>query len=314
MSPPSPGLLAPPHWSSDQLEVDRLRAVEVFRKQRLEEPIEAYAEAFDESQKAFEDLLELTLDLTDLRGHAAELIRDKRLRDALRYVAGPPLSDDDWKILAEATFSSRQLSKDPAMAERLIDTILAAFDRRRFPWVQEHREPDAAVGEKASAVLASAAMAAMRKAETGRRSESKDEQETFVEDILLQHGFDKVPALAVRTLSEAPAPGKFCREAMLGRRKADFIIGVPDGRTMALECKVSNSALNSIKRLNNDAAIKAEIWRADFGDRNVVSAAVLAGVYKLSHLESAQQRGLTLFWSHSLESQLVGWLNQTKAS
>ncbi len=101
---------------------------------------------------------------------------------------------------------------------------------------------------------------------------------------------------------------------MLGKRKADFIIGVPDGRIMALECKVSNSALNSIKRLNNDAAIKAEIWRQDFGDRNVVPAAVLAGVYKSSHLESAQERGLCLFWSHSLELQLVKWLDQTRTA
>lgn len=99
---------------------------------------------------------------------------------------------------------------------------------------------------------------------------------------------------------------------MLGTRKADFIIGVFDGRTMPLECKVSNSALNSIKRLNNDAAVKAEVWRRDFGDLNVLPAAVLSGVYKLHNLEDAQQRGLTLFWSHSLEVQLLGWIDQTR--
>ena len=43
---------------------------------------------------------------------------------------------------------------------------------------------------------------------------------------------------------------------------------------MPIECKVSNSATNSIKRLNNDAAVKARIWRGEFGERQVVPSAV----------------------------------------
>ena len=51
---------------------------------------------------------------------------------------------------------------------------------------------------------------------------------------------------------------------------------------MPLECKVSNSSTNSVKRLNNDAAVKAETWRQDFGTVPIVPAAVLSGVYKLT--------------------------------
>ncbi|HEU0168326.1 MAG TPA: XamI family restriction endonuclease, partial [Chloroflexota bacterium] len=54
--------------------------------------------------------------------------------------------------------------------------------------------------------------------------------------------------------------------------------------------------------LNNDAAVKAVEWRRDFGQRNVAPAALLAGVYTLRSLESAQEQGLLIFWSHNLQA------------
>ena len=75
-----------------------------------------------------------------------------------------------------------------------------------------------------------------------------------------------------------------------------------NGQLMPIECKASNSSLNSIKRLNNDAAVKAVEWKRDFGERNVAPAALLAGVYTLRSLESAQDHGLLIFWSHNLQA------------
>ena len=105
----------------------------------------------------------------------------------------------------------------------------------------------------------------------------------------------------VLTLDQAPKPGEFCGESMFGGRKAELLVRLWDGRVMPIECKVSNSALNSIKRLNNDATVKAEHWRADWGPRNVVPCAVLSGVFDLRHLIEAQTRGLCLFWAHDLQ-------------
>lgn len=98
----------------------------------------------------------------------------------------------------------------------------------------------------------------------------------------------------------------------MGTRKADFIVRLWDNRLLPIECKVSNSSLNSAKRLNNDAAVKAEAWRQDFGRTQVVPAAVLAGVYNLHNLEEAQARGLTIFWAHDL-TRLVDWIARTQA-
>lgn len=80
---------------------------------------------------------------------------------------------------------------------------------------------------------------------------------------------------------------------------------------MAIECKVSNSSTNSVKRLNNDAAAKAEDWIGQFGTRNVVPVAVLSGVYKIHNLTNAQSRGLTIFWAHDLD-ELMSWIQQTQ--
>lgn len=79
---------------------------------------------------------------------------------------------------------------------------------------------------------------------------------------------------------------------------------------MALECKVSNSSTNSIKRLNNDAAVKAQTWRSEFGSIQLVTAAVLDGVYALKNLIDAQDKGLTIFWARDL-GVMFDWMHRT---
>jgi hypothetical protein len=152
---------------------------------------------------------------------------------------------------------------------------------------------------------------ATQRLSTSRRSEGKTAQEQAVEDALMGAGFEKLPTRAMATLADAPASGQFCREAMFGPRKADLVIGLWDGRKMPLECKVSNSSTNSIKRLNNDAAVKAGIWLGEFGTAQTVPAAMLSGVYKRKNLEDAQSRGLTIFWAHTLNAFLE-WIDATR--
>lgn len=180
---------------------------------------------------------------------------------------------------------------------------------RRFPWVSEQRDPTEE--EKAAAVLASAALMAWRRVGTARRHEGKDAQETLVENALSAAGLQKVGPRMISTLHYAPDAGQFCRESLLGSRKADLVVRLWDQRIMPIECKVSNSALNSIKRVNNDAAVKAETRITDFGTRNIVPVAVLSGVYNARHLVDVQQRNLTLFWAHDLHP-LVDWIEKAR--
>lgn len=304
-------MINPPTWTKNDLTTDLARAIDRFRRERLEEPLEAYLGIFDVYQGVFEELLESTTDLTRLTAEAVDVLSSEHLMEAFRYLAGPPISLDDLKTVAEATsFAKKRLQMDSDLAKRTVELVMMALDRRRFPWLSEGREPTEA--EKTAAVVASAALIATQRAGTIRRREGKQNQERALEDALLRANFQKTPTRPVRTLDEAPAHGQFCGESLLGDRKADFIIRLWDRRIMAVECKVSNSAINSVKRLNNDAAAKAEAWRRDFGERQVVPAALLSGVYKIHNLLNAQQRGLTIFWAHDLD-ELIKWIEKTRS-
>lgn len=190
-----------------------------------------------------------------------------------------------------------------------MEVILANVDRARFPWISEDREPTEA--ERQAASVATAALLAQRAVMTSRANESKDEQEQAIKDRLVTAGFTEVETRTVHNMSEAPEIGTFCGESLFGERKADIIIRLYDGRIMPAEAKVSNSATNSIKRLNNDAAAKAEKWNTQFGTANVVPAAVLSGVFKLNNLRSAQSANLTIFWAHNLDA-MVEFIEATK--
>ena len=300
----------PPRWSDDQFEDDRKQSIHIFREQRMQEPLEQYLEAFEVSQDAIDTLLESTVDLTELLDKAVDVLTDANLLPAVRYLAGPPISTDDLRTLAyDASLTASNLRANPEMAKQVMEVILANVDRARFPWLSEGREPEEA--ERQAAVVATSALLAQRAVMTSRANESKDEQEQAVKDRLVAAGFEEVERRTVHNLSQAPASGTFCGESLFGERKADIIIGLYDGRTMPTEAKVSNSATNSIKRLNNDAAVKAKKWTEQFGTEGVVPAAVLSGVFKLNNLKSAQNDKLTIFWAHNLDA-MVEFIDATK--
>jgi hypothetical protein len=303
-------VIDPPLWSKEQLETDRMKAISFFRKERMEEPLEDYLEAFDLYQGYVEELLETTVDLAQLDTRSLAVLTDPNLLDVFRYLAAPPISKDDLKVLAEApTLAKGQLRKRPEDVKRLIEIVRLVLDRRRFAWVVENREPTEA--ERGAAVMASAALLAASRVQTKRRTTGKTQQEAQVKQVLLDVGLKEVKRRRVPNVSLAPAPGEFCGESLLGLPKsdakpdkgrlADLVLRLWDHRLMPIECKVSNSFLNSVKRLNNDAAVKAGTWRRDFGVHQVVPTAVLSGVYDLHNLLDAQQRGLTIFWAHDLK-------------
>jgi hypothetical protein len=73
-------------------------------------------------------------------------------------------------------------------------------------------------------------------------------------------------------LTAAPSPGEFCGETRLAGTRADVVARLRDGRVMAIECKVSNSAVNSYKRLIHDTGGKAATWYRTLGNAQVMEA------------------------------------------
>ena len=304
----------PKHWTQSELTRDAEASRDVFRKQRLDEPLALYSRFFNEFVPIFGRIIDrlpmLAEDSIDPET-MSDLVREDDTLTAFRYLAAPPVSEDDLKTLAETTLSATALRSDVVEARRVRDIVLHIIDPHRFPWLKEERSPTS--HERDRAVIASAALVAARKVETSRRSDAKKKQEENVKAILRGIGFAEVASKDIPTLDFAPRPGEFCGESKLGDTRADLVIRLYDRRAMPMECKVSNSAVNSFKRINHEAAGKARNWRTGFGNRQTVPGAVISGVFNPDNLETAQADGLAIFWSHRL-SDLADFIESTRAA
>jgi hypothetical protein len=292
----------PRRWSLAELQADAGIARERFRANRLDEPLDLYIEFFDAFVPVFDQLVGRLEDLGDdslVAEQLADIMANPNAKIALRYLTAPPISEDDLKTLADARLSAGALRRDTEAAKRVRDIVLHVIDPRRFPWIAEQRLPTRP--ERERAIIASAALAAAQRVQTKRRNDAKKEQEQAVSALLVAMGLTELPARDIPFIADAPEPGCFCRESQLGPTRADVVIGLFDRRVLAIECKVSNSEVNSFKRVNHEAAGKATTWLNAFGAaRQVVPAAVLSGVFKPQNLDEAQGQHLHLFWSHRL--------------
>lgn len=302
---------SPARWSLEELTQDAALASSHFRAERL-----AVSDAWSTHYKGARAKFELLFQkLNDLKPDAVNngSLADaygSGLSEALRYLAGPPISDDDLQVIANVkSIAPGILKNNPEELRKVFDVIECVIDPFRFPWVKSGITPTKEQLE--AALLASSVLLAAQRIATERRTDGKDGQEAKVKDYLLTLGFEEAPPATINTIVKGPQPGQFCAECLLGERKADVVLRLHDTRLMAIECKVSNSATNSVKRLNNDAAVKAEYWLKVFGTSQVVPSAMLAGVFKVVNLTQAQTRGLALFWSHDLE-KLGAFIESTK--
>ena len=295
-------MVEPIQWTAQQLGEDAARGREEFRVKRLEEPLELYTEFFEAFVPIFDQLIDQIEQLAERELDPevlATVMGDDDTKMAFRYLTAPPISEDDLKTLANAKLSPTALRREPDSARRVRDTVLHILDPKRFPWIAEGRE--AREAERTIATVASATLATAQRVQTKRRNDAKSYQEEAVKMVLRSMDFDEVERRDIPLLRDAPAPGEFCPESKLGDSRADLVVGLFDRRILALECKVSNSEVNSFKRVNHEAAGKARAWIAAFGQRQVVPGAVLSGVFKPDNLATAQNEGLALFWLHRLD-------------
>lgn len=302
---------SPARWTTQELAEDAATSSAQFRAERLAIS-DSWTTHYKSARGKFELLFKKLNDLNPGAITNANLTKayGQGLGEALRYLAGPPISDDDLKVIADVgSIAPNVLKRNPEALGKVFSVIERVIDPHRFPWIENGTVPTKQ--QKEAALLASSVLLAAQRMATERRTDGKDDQETRVKDYLRTLGFTEVPTTTINTIVKGPQTMQFCAECQLGERKADVVVRLHDTRLMALECKVSNSATNSVKRLNNDAAVKAEYWLKVFGTSQVVPAAVLSGVFKVINLEQAQSRGLALFWAHDLV-KLGDFIESTK--
>ncbi len=252
----------------------------------------------------------LTADPPDATVLSAQVAgRDNR--KAFRYLTAPPISEDDLKTLADAPLTSGALRADAAAAKRVRDVVVTILDRHRFPWVAAQRSPTDE--ERERAIIASATLAAAREIETERLGTQQHHQETAVKQVLRDAGFTEVPRRPIPIAADAPSAGTFCAETTLAGTRADVVARLPDQRVLAIECKVSNSSVNSYKRVVHDTGGKAAHWYRELGRAQIIPCAVLSGVFAPANLRQVQDDGdVFLFWQHRL-SDLAEFVGRTSA-
>jgi hypothetical protein len=290
----------PRRWSDEELEEARLLAVADFVAGRNDEGGESYASFLAESIAAVERLLTATDDLLAL-GAGEVLTTDGSLVHPLRFTAGPFISEDDLAVMADVRKSPRAYRADEA--ERLVILLSAARDPERFPWLAANppRPPD--VIERRAAILSTAALWAGQRMATKRRTESSGQQEAAVRAEIAAVGFTEVERRRYINNIDDLERGQFCAEAEVAGVKADICVRLHNGRLLLIECKVSNSATNSVKRVIHDVGDKVAVWQRGFGAQ-AIPMAVISGVFRLKNLRDAQAKGIAIVWQRDLSPLL----------
>jgi hypothetical protein len=286
-----------------QLADDVATAIKIFRSERIDEPKERYGDYFAKFSRLVGELIDnLPAVLADPVDPAliANFVRGRDRNKAFRYLTAPPISQDDLETLADTRVGPIVLAKDPKAAGRVRDVVKAVIDPHRFPWIADKRQPT--IEERERAIVATATLAATRDVETDRRSVSKEGQERAVTELLGSLGMTEVPARDIPSLSSnsAPAPGEYCGESRVAGTRADVVARLKNGDIMLIECKVSNSAVNSYKRVVHDTGGKAAHWYNALGKASTIPCAVLGGVFARQNLEQVQNADVYLFWQHRL--------------
>ena len=138
------------------------------------------------------------------------------------------------------------------------------------------------------------------------RTESRNNlaavQEGAVTALLAARGWTRMSSALIQTLSDVPASHymhktKFATTTQ--PQEVDIACGLGNTIVLAMECKVTNDPLNSIKRIN-DVLKKATAWQAHWGSF-VRTAALLQGVINYNDVHRLLAANVEVFWSHKLE-------------
>lgn len=321
----------PTVWTDEQLAEQAQIALEEFVDRRLAEPGGKYLAHVKSRQAAIIRLIR-SLSGLDAKNPDPEIVRavllDEELFDALRYVTGPPVSEDDLGVLVTRRIEGIAKSEIKSSSElpvKILQLICKLADPFRFPWIAASRKPS--IGDLRTAIEATTTMHAAQSLQTERRGHGKIVEQRL-EKRLIELEFVKVSGQkrkkkkegdpAASTLPAFPPKGRitqpshhpvyphFYGECTVYGRKVDLFVALATGRMIAIEAKDSSSGLNSTKRLLNDTGGKAKHYR-DEGGKNLISVALLSGVFKPSNLKAAQDAGLFLVWAHDIDG-FIDWI------
>ncbi len=266
---------------------------------------EAWRTAVSDAEALVAETLAATAAFADVEG---ALRQSGKHAYVLRFFMGPPLSQDQFRLACRqwpkaSETSGRPLS--PAAARATAEAFAKWRDTERVVPILEGGSTES----RRAAVSATVHMMAVNCYRTVRRMRLAHQQEQEVLELLLGLGYRQRRAELVDEPG-ALAEGEFMHATQFktadgSTHEVDVAIGLPKRTILALECKVSNDATNSVKRVN-DVLKKATAWKKQWG-QFVVTGALLQGVFSAKEPRRLLEEGVVVFWSHRLD-ELREWL------
>lgn len=295
----------PQNWTDDEIVNDAARSKAKFVERRRAEVNEPslYLGEYEEAMRATKKLIRKLPDLVTVPVDKEELgkvIASEEEFAALRYLAGPPVSEDDLVTLIGSPVNGRAVKRDQVLADKVASFFLLALDSKRFPWIAEGRAAKP-IELRLAAASTTVAIASQR-TQTRRRSLERAAIEGAVAKSLRKCGYVNKGRPKPDDVSYLSGlqPGEFLTNCNIGDHNGDFIIRLRDGRTLAVECKASNSELNSRKRVAKESERDADHWTKTLGGQ-VITAVALRGVFSPDLIKRTQETGMLIFWEHKLK-------------
>jgi XamI restriction endonuclease len=178
MSPVPNVSQTPKVWTADELAAGVETSLNAFVDRRLAEPETKYAEHLLQRRHAFARLFlalrQIDPDNPD-PATVRKIVLDNELLSALRYAAGPPISEDDLGVLVTRKpkrLTKKAMRKEETLAPEILKLICRVADSSRFPWVRSKRAPRP--GELRRAIEASATLHAAQTLQTERRAYGRE--------------------------------------------------------------------------------------------------------------------------------------------
>lgn len=241
----------------------------------------------------------------DLRDIQGALIASGAHTAAFRHLLAPPKSQDQFKLLCPGWSKSTEKSGRGLNEAAAIEVAVAIerwLDVGITPWRVANRPPTAA--ERSLVVERVVSFIAPKATDTAKRNRLSNIQEQAVVQLLLGNGWTQLPSTEIDGRGVVPTrhfmhKTRFAT-ATTNAQEVDIACGLRGSVVAAMECKVTNDATNSVKRIN-DVLKKAAAWKTHYGSF-VETAALLQGVIKPSDVQRLTDEGVQVFWSHDLDA------------
>lgn len=229
----------------------------------------------------------------------------------LRHLMAPPISQDQFALLCP-TYSKGSEKTGRVLSNNVAHAVAAAFllgrDRRLTRWLNDDQVPT--FSQVRNLLRSVVPILSDKDVATVRRGRMSLEQEGAVVALLQERGWLRQGGGLISNLTDVQ-PHHFLHKARFATKtqpqEVDIACGLPGTVVLAMECKVTNDATNSVKRIN-DVLKKATAWQLHWGSF-VRTAALLQGVIAFKDVARLLDGKVEVFWSHDL-STFEAWLGQ----